>query len=177
MMNKKEASATKTIVQPSGPKSYLVAAFVIALLVLAIIPVWFALGVAGGEGGHQHGGVTISEEWFMDKLKAQQEKYGLPDGSVKFPPGSTVYILAQQFAFVPGTVRLVFGGSYELIFFSTDVSHGVSLIQSGSVNMVIAPDMTARMSIRATQLGEIKPLCNEYCGAAHHLMQAKIIVE
>ncbi len=167
----------ETIVQPSGPKTYLVTAFVIALLVLAVVPVWFALGVAGGEGGHQHGGATVSEEWFMEKIRAQQEKYGLPDGSVRLPTGSNVYILASQFAFTPRTIRLVFGGNYELIFFSTDVYHGASLIQSGSVNMVIVPDMTARMSIKATQLGEIQLLCNEYCGAGHHLMKGKIIVE
>ncbi len=176
-MNKKEGNIAETIVQPSGPKIYIVTAFVIALLVLAIIPVWFALGVAGGEDAHQHGGATVPDEWFLDKLRAQQEKYGLPDGSVRLPTGSNVYILAQQFAFRPNTIRLVFGGNYELIFFSTDVYHGASLIQSGSVNMVIAPDMTARMSIKATQLGEIQLLCNEYCGATHHLMQAKIIVE
>ncbi len=176
-MNKKEGNMPETIVQPGGSKIHIVTAFVIALLVLAIIPVWFVLGVAGGEGAHQHGGVTVSEEWFMGKLQAQQEKYGLDDGSVRLPTGSTVYILSSQFAFTPRTIRLVFGGNYELIFFSTDVYHGASLIQSGSVNMVIAPGMTARMSIKATQLGEIQLRCNEYCGTAHHLMQAKIIVE
>ncbi len=160
-----------------GSKAYLVTAFVIAFMVMAIVPVWFVLGAASSEDAHQHGGVTIPEEWFIGKLQAQQEKYGLPDGSVRLPPGSTVYILAQQFAFVPSTVRLVFGGNYDLIFFSPDVYHGASLIQSGSTNIVVAPDMTARMSIRATQIGEIRLLCNEYCGAGHHLMKAKIIVE
>ncbi len=160
-----------------GSKKYLVTAFVLAFLVMAVVPVWFVLGAVGGEEAHQHGGVTIPVEWFTGKLEAQQEKYGLPDGSVRLPPGSTVYVLAQQFAFRPNTIRLVFGGNYEFIFFSPDVYHGASLIQSGSVNMVIAPDMTARVSIKATQLGEIQLLCNEYCGAGHHLMKGKIIVE
>ncbi len=161
----------------TGSKRYLVAAFIIAFMVMAVVPVWFVLGAVSGEDAHQHGGVTIPVEWFMGKIEAQQEKYGLPDGSVRLPTGSNVYIMASQFAFTPRTIRLVFGGNYELIFFSTDVYHGASLIQSGSVNMVIAPDMTARMSIKATQLGEIQLRCNEYCGVAHHLMQAKIIVE
>ena len=159
-----------------GSKANLVTAFVIAFMVMAVVPLWFVLGAVGGEA-HQHGGVTISEEWFRDKLKAQQDKYGLPDGSVGLPPGSIVYVMTQQFAFVPNTVRLVFGGNYEFIFFSPDVYHGASLIQSGSSNTVVAPDMTARVSIRATQLGEIQLRCNEYCGAGHHLMKGKIIVE
>ncbi len=161
-----------------GSKRYLVAAFIIAFMVMAVVPLWFVLGVVGGEEAHQHGGgATVSKEWFRDKLQVQQDKYGLPDGSVQLPPGSTVYVMAQQFAFVPSTVRLVFGGNYEFIFFSSDVYHGVSLIQSGSSNSVLPPNMTAKVFIRATQLGEIKLLCNEYCGAGHHLMKGKIIVE
>ncbi len=160
-----------------GSKRYLVTAFVIAFMVMAVVPLWFVLGEGTIEDAHQHGGVIIPEEWFRGKLEAQQEKYGLPDGSVRLPPGSTVYILAQQFAFTPNTVRLVFGGNYDIIFYSTDVIHGASLIQSGSVNTVVLPDTTARVSIKATQLGEIKLLCNEYCGLAHHLMKGTIIVE
>ncbi len=160
-----------------GSKRYLVAAFIIAFMVMAVVPVWFVLGEGTIEDAHQHGGVIIPEEWFIGKLEAQQEKYGLPDGSVRLPPDSTIYVLAQQFAFRPNTIRLVFGGNYEFIFFSPDVYHGASLIQDGSINMVVAPDMTARVSIKATQLGEIRLLCNEYCGAGHHLMKGKIIVE
>ncbi len=160
-----------------GSKAYLVTAFIIAFMVMAVVPVWFVLGAVSGEDAHQHGGVTIPEEWFIGKLQAQQEKYGLPDGSVRLPPDSTVYILAQQFAFVPSTIRLVFGGNYEIIFFSPDVYHGASLIQSGSSNAVVAPNMTARVSIKATQLGEIQLRCNEYCGLGHHLMKGVIIVE
>ncbi len=161
----------------SGSKTYLVTAFILAFLVMAVVPVWFVLGAVDTEDAHQHGGITIPVEWFMGKLETQQDKYGLPDGSVRLPPGSTVYILAQQFAFVPGTVRLVFGGNYDFIFFSPDVYHGASLIQSGSSNIVVAPDTTARVSIKATQLGEIRLLCNEYCGKGHHLMKGRIIVE
>lgn len=161
-----------------GSKRYLVAAFIIAFMVMAVVPLWFVLGAVGGEEAHQHGGgATVSKEWFGDKLQVQQDKYGLPDGSVQIPPGSTVYVMAQQFAFRPNTIRLVFGGNYEFIFFSPDVLHGASLIQAGSVNTVILPDLTAKISIKATQLGEIRLLCNEYCGAGHHLMKGKIIVE
>ena len=176
-MSQNEGNMAETIVQPSGSKTYLVTAFVIAFMVMAVVPLWFVLGEGTVEDAHQHGGVTIPKEWFMGKIQAQQEKYGLPDGSVRLPTGSTVYILAQQFAFVPGTVRLVFGGNYDLIFFSPDVIHGASLIQSGSVNTVVLPNTTARVSIKVTQLGEIQLRCNDYCGVGHHLMKGIIIVE
>ena len=160
-----------------GSKAYLVTAFVLAFMVMAVVPLWFVLGEGTIEDAHQHGGVTIPEEWFVGKLQAQPETYGLPDGSVRLPPGSTASILAHQFAFVPGTVRLVCGRLYDLTFFSPDLYNGASLIQSGSTNIVVAPGMTARVSIKATQIGEIRLLCNEYCGAGHHLMKGKIIVE
>ena len=176
-MNKKEGNMAETIVQPSGSKAYLVTAFVIAFMVMAVIPVWFVVGAVGGGDAHQHGGTTVPEEWFLGKLRAQQEKYGLPDGSVRMPVDSKVYVLAQQFAFTPRVIRVVFGGNYEFIFFSPDVLHGASLIQAGSVNIVILPDMTAKVAIKATQLGEIQLRCNEYCGEGHHLMKAQIIVE
>ncbi len=93
------------------------------------------------------------------------------------PPGSDIYVMAQQFAFVPSTVRLVYGGNYKFIFFSPDVYHGASFVQDGSSNLIIPPLMTATVTIKATKLGEIQLLCNEYCGAAHHVMKGTIIVE
>ncbi len=161
-----------------GSKAYLVVAVILAFLVMAVVPVWFVLGAVGGEGAHQHGGgATVSPEWFRGKLEVQQEKYGLPDGSVRMPPGSDIYVMAQQFAYVPGTGRLVFGGNYKFIFFSPDVYHGASMVQDGSSNLIIPPLMTATVTIKATQLGEIQLLCNEYCGAGHHVMKGTIIVE
>lgn len=178
----------------SGSTAFLVAAFVVAFLVLIIVPLWYALGAVGAGAGHAHGGVVITEDWFLSKINEQQQKYGLPDGSVRIPPGdksyvtmpdglviptstSKVYIMARQFAFIPNTIRLQFGGLYDLIFFSPDVFHGASLIQEGSLNMVVMPNMTSKVTLRVTQLGEIQLRCNEYCGVAHHLMQGRIIVE
>ncbi|MBI4331601.1 MAG: hypothetical protein HY673_10005 [Chloroflexi bacterium] len=172
----------------------LVIAFVVAFLVMTLVPTWFALGVVGAGGGHVHGGATISQEWFVSKINEQQQKYGLPDGSVRIPPGnkvlvtmpdglvvptstSKVYIMMRQYSFTPRVIRLQFGGLYDLIFFSPDVFHGVSLIQDGSLNAVVMPNMTSKLTVRVTQTGEIQLICNEYCGMGHHIMKATIIVE
>ncbi|MBI2906149.1 MAG: hypothetical protein HYX92_00690 [Chloroflexi bacterium] len=177
-----------------GPVGFLVAAFLVAFSVMVLVPMWFALGVVGSGGAHVHGGVKISQEWFTSKISEQQKKYALPDGSVRIPPGdkvtvtmpdglmvptstSKVYIMARQFSFIPNTIRLQYGGLYDIIFFSPDVLHGGSVIMEGSLNTVILPDMTTKILVRPTKLGEIEIRCTEYCGAAHHLMKAKIIVE
>ncbi|MBI4302044.1 MAG: hypothetical protein HY664_05520 [Chloroflexi bacterium] len=177
-----------------GSVPLLVGGFVVAFMVMILIPVWFLLGAVGAGAGHVHGGAKISQEWFVSKINAQQQKYGLPDGSVRIPPGnkvtvtmpdglvvpastSKVYIMMRQFSFTPSTVRLQFGGLYDLLFFSPDVFHGASLIQDGSLNAVVMPNMTSKLTVRVTKLGEIQILCNEYCGLGHHLMMGKIIVE
>lgn len=177
-----------------GSTVFLVSAFVVAFLVMTLIPMWFILGVVGSGGAHAHGGVKISQEWFQGKVNNQQKQYGLPDGSVRLPPGekvqvtmpdgltvptstSKVYIMARQFSFNPQIIRLQYGGLYDLIFFSPDVFHGGSIILEGSLNTVIMPDMTTKILVRPTTFGEIMIACTEYCGAGHHLMKARIIVE
>ncbi len=177
-----------------GSVPFLVVGFIVAFSVMILIPLWFALGVVGAGAGHVHGGVKISQEWFMGKVNQQQKKYGLPDGSVRIPPGekvvvtmpdglnvptstSKVYIMARQFYFTPNTLRLEYGGLYDIIFFSPDVFHGGSVILDGSLNTVVMPDMTTKILVRPTKFGEIQIRCTEYCGLGHHLMKAKIIVE
>lgn len=177
-----------------GSRGLLVVAFIVAFSVMILVPIWFVLGVVGTGGAHVHGGVKISEDWFTSKVNEQQKKYGLPDGSVRIPPGdkvvvtmpdglvlptstSKVYIMAQQFSFTPNTIRLQYGGLYDLIFFSPDVFHGGSMIMEGSLNTVIMPDMTVKILLRPTRFGQIPIACTEYCGAGHHLMKARIIVE
>lgn len=179
---------------PRASTPFLVLAFVTAFLVMLLIPTWFFLGVVGSGGGHVHGGAKITPEWFTSKINAQQQKYGLPDGSVRIPPGnkvlvtmpdglvvpastSKVYIMVRQFSFTPNTIRLQFGGLYDLLFYSPDTFHGASVIQDGSLNAVVMPQMTSKLTVRMTKMGEVQLLCNEYCGLGHHLMKGKIIVE
>ena len=162
-----------------SPRMYLALAFLLAFGVLALIPIWYALdAIKPEEGGHQEhgGGATVSVEEFESKVEAQMEKYGLPDGSVRLPPGD-VYILVTQFVYVPNNIRLKAGALYTLLFLSKDVLHGASLIKTRSLNSVIMPGMVTAMTVRPMQTGEILMLCNEYCGVRHHAMRAKIIVE
>jgi heme/copper-type cytochrome/quinol oxidase subunit 2 len=157
--------------------AYLVTAFIVAFGVMVLIPVWFALDAVEFEAGDHHGGgEMVPVEEFESKVREQMNKYGLPDGSVRPPPGN-VYIVAEQFEFIPGTIRLTAGEHYSLVFLSPDVLHGVSLIQEKSLNSVVMPEMSSVMSIEPMRQGEILILCNEYCGEGHDLMKGKIIVE
>jgi heme/copper-type cytochrome/quinol oxidase subunit 2 len=155
---------------------YLVLAFAVAFGVLVLIPVWFALDAVETDSGHHGPGEMIPVEEFRAKVEEQMEKYGLPDGSLRPPPG-TVYVLAEQFEFIPDTIRLSAGEHYKFAFLSPDVLHGVSLIQGMSLNGVVMPKMVSPMEIEPTREGEILMLCTEYCGEGHDMMRGRIIVE
>lgn len=157
------------------PTAYLVSAAVISLSVLTVMALWG--DTADLTQGHAHGGMTLSAQEFQDQLLAQQARYGLPDGSLRPPPGAQIYVLARQYAFLPHTLRLQAGQHYHLAFFSMDVVHGASLISpgGGSLNAVILPGVISELSVHAS--GDLELQCNEYCGLAHHVMRAGILVE
>lgn len=165
---------------------YLVTAFAIAFAVLLVVPLWYALGAIGAEGHGGHAvGQIMTRDIFERQLKKQQEKYGLPDGSVRITDGGDVYIMAQQFAFLPRVIRLQTGKMYHLNFYSPDVLHGVSLVQveslgllrTHSLNNVLPPGPITTIMLTPHLPGEVLIVCNEYCGPGHHLMASKILVE
>jgi len=164
---------------------YLIAAFVIAFCVLLMVPLWGILGVTGGDA-HAHAMTSIEPlDYFTWRLAQQTEKYGQPDGSIQLTDSGDVYIMAAQFAFIPQVIRLETGRKYNLHFYSPDVIHGASLIhvdqdgllQPFSLSSVIPPGPMSMITIEPHLPGNLLIVCTEYCGVAHHLMQAKITVE
>lgn len=163
---------------------YLITAFVIAFAVLLLVPLWYVLGAVGGEG-HAHAVKEImTRDVFTWHLKEQQRKYGLPDGSVKIADAGEVFILAQQFAFIPKQIRLETGKAYMLHFYSPDVHHGASLVanqphigQALGLHTVIPPGIVSMVTFTPHLPGEILLACTEYCGLGHHVMEGKIIME
>ncbi len=177
MSNTLESTQSMEKRQKKGAKVYLIFAVVLAFLVLILVPVWFLLDVVGG--GHSHGGMMMSVEAFREKLNTQQEAYGLEDGSIRPSSENMVFIMAQQFGFVPPVIRLEQGKHYDLAFYSPDVLHGSTLVDigGGTLNAVILPHRMTTMSLTPEETGEIRLICNEYCGLGHHLMKGTIIVE
>jgi cytochrome c oxidase subunit 2 len=161
-----------------GSKSHLLTALLLAFLVLILVPVWFLVGAVGGSA-HSHGGMMMMPDAFQQRIDAQQEAFGLEDGSVRPSWERPVYIMARQFAFVPHTIRLERGRHYDLAFYSPDVLHGSTLVDigGGTLNAVILPKRMTMLSIDPTQAGELRIICNEFCGIGHHLMKATLIIE
>ena len=59
---------------------------------------------------------------------------------------------------------------------SADVVHGV-IIPRSNVNIMLVPGQVARTTVRFDEPGEHPFVCHEYCGAAHHTMFGKLVVE
>ncbi|MCE7938326.1 hypothetical protein DCC79_13905 [bacterium] len=161
-----------------GSMRLLAAAFGVAFSVLLLVPIWSAMGVLDTEAGHgDHGAATVmAAEDFQARVDQQLERFGQADGSVAIPPGTDVFVMARQYAFVPRTIHLKRGETYDLVFYAADVMHGVSLIMGGSLSSVLLPGTPVTIRVRPTASGTIALRCTEYCGAGHHAMTASITV-
>jgi cytochrome c oxidase subunit 2 len=91
------------------------------------------------------------------------------------PPGSDVYLLAEQFRYTP-VLKLVKGQEYRLHLSSRDVQHGFSLLPL-NMNFQAVPGYDHVLTLTPTQSGTFDIICNEFCGVLHHAMTGRILVD
>ncbi len=94
----------------------------------------------------------------------------LPDGRVE------AVVVGQIWSFVPAEIRLPLGKEIVFTVTSADVIHGFH-IDGTRVNMMMIPGQISRNTYTFRRPGEYLLVCHEYCGAAHHTMAGKVIVE
>jgi cytochrome c oxidase subunit 2 len=85
-------------------------------------------------------------------------------------------IVAQIWQFTPNEIRVPAGSTVTFIATSRDVVHGFK-VEDAPINMMILPGQVARQTAHFNRPGEYLFICHEYCGAGHHLMYGRIIVE
>ena len=83
---------------------------------------------------------------------------------------------AQMFSFAPDPIVVKAGAPVTFRLTSPDVIHGFQVVGT-NVNAMIVPGYVTRQSVTFPKAGEYLVVCNEYCGLAHHIMQARIVVE
>jgi cytochrome c oxidase subunit 2 len=104
----------------------------------------------------------------------QDPRFASPGVTVG-PDGALVVMVAQMFAFVPMEVRVPAGRPVTFRITSTDVVHGFQIVGTNGNTMVVPGYVSAFTTTFAP--GDYLVVCNEFCGAAHHIMQAKLIAE
>ena len=86
------------------------------------------------------------------------------------------YYVARVFSFAPAEIRVPVGSQVTFYITSADVEHGFSIPETG-VNTMVTPGWVSSVSHTFKQRGTFLMVCNEYCGAGHHMMAAKLTVE
>jgi cytochrome c oxidase subunit 2 len=86
-----------------------------------------------------------------------------------------VTIVSQAFSFTPNVIKIPKGAKVDFVATTKDVVHGFE-IAGTNVNMMLEPGYVSTATQVFHKKGEYLIVCNEYCGAGHHMMSAKIEV-
>lgn len=87
-----------------------------------------------------------------------------------------VVMVGRAWQFQPSEIRVPVGSEVTLIATSVDVIHGVH-VEGTRVNMMLIPGQVSRNTYTFNEPGEHLMVCHEFCGAGHHTMFGKVIVE
>lgn len=96
-----------------------------------------------------------------------------------FQTGPDTYelqMVARMWAFQPSVVRLPVGSTVDLYVTSQDIMHGFK-IERRNVNLMAIPGAINYMRVTFDEPGEYMFACHEFCGAAHHTMAGRFIIE
>jgi cytochrome c oxidase subunit 2 len=86
------------------------------------------------------------------------------------------YYVARIFSFTPASIEVPAGSRVTFYVTSADVEHGFSIPATG-VNTMVTPGWVSAVSHTFREPGTFLLVCNEYCGAGHQLMAAKVVVK
>src|SRR5262249_19528161 len=106
----------------------------------------------------------LGGEFAESNLGTAQER----DGSL------TVRLVAGQYGFAPDCSKVAVDTPVKFRLTSTDVIHG--FLPSTNVNTMVVPGFVAEVRTRFTRPGVYRMPCNEFCGAGHHGMWARVNV-
>jgi len=107
----------------------------------------------------------LGGEFAESNLGTAQER----DGSLM------VRLIGGQFGFAPDCTKVAVDTPVKFRLTSTDVIHGF-LLPSTNVNTMVMPGFVAEVRTRFTRPGIYRMPCNEFCGAGHHGMWARVSV-
>ena len=112
----------------------------------------------------------------IDPTKVWSDPRFVPHGVFTNERGATVVVIAMMYAFEPAELRVPANKPVTFRLTSADVTHGFQIVGTNG-NTMIVPGYVSEFTTVFRTPGEYLIVCNEYCGLAHHLMSAKLIVE
>lgn len=149
------------------------------LLITIAMPVWHFVGEQNSSQEYytiRNEDFNTLAENFIEKYKTGTETAGDSEWDVVEPPaGSDIFLRSMQWKWDP-ILKLKANNTYKLHLSSIDVLHGLS-IHPLNMNFEAVPGWDYVLTITPTKAGDYRIICNEFCGADHHAMIGKIIVE
>lgn len=84
-------------------------------------------------------------------------------------------VVARDYAYVPGVIRVSRGDRVTLVLEAEDVTHGLYL-DGYDVNLVAVPGRASRATFVADRPGKFRLRCSKVCGTLHPFMLGELIV-
>jgi cytochrome c oxidase subunit 2 len=112
----------------------------------------------------------------IDPLRVRTETEFAEPGVRVDEDGVTVVVVAELYRFRPEVIRVPAGRPVRFRLTSPDVIHGFQVVGTNANTMAI-PGYVSEFTLTFPAPAEHLIVCNEYCGLAHHLMQARLVVE
>lgn len=85
------------------------------------------------------------------------------------------YVVARQFGFQPDPIVLPANSTVTFYITSADVIHGFE-VAGTNANTMVVPGEVSEITVKVEEPQEYGLICNEYCGAGHHVMEGKVNV-
>ncbi len=92
------------------------------------------------------------------------------------PDEYELQMVSRMWAFQPSTVRLPAGSTVDLYVTSQDIIHGFK-VEGKNINLMAVPGTINYLRVKFDEPGEYLFACHEFCGAAHHTMAGRFIIE
>ncbi|MEZ3162588.1 cytochrome c oxidase subunit II [Halorubrum sp. RMP-47] len=85
------------------------------------------------------------------------------------------YVVAYQFGFQPDPIVVPENSTVTFYVTSRDVIHGFE-VAGTNANTMVVPGEVSEITVETDEPQEYGLICNEYCGAGHHVMEGKVNV-
>lgn len=145
-------------------------------IVMSIVMPWWHFKGKQNSTGEAY---RVTPREFVERVQrsVETQKVGEYQGVpvVEPAPGGDAYMLGKMWAWYP-VLKLKAGQTYRLHVSAQDLQHGFSLMPM-NMNFQVMPGYDHVLTITPTTPGEYTVICNEFCGAGHHQMTGRILVE
>jgi cytochrome c oxidase subunit 2 len=147
--------------------------------------IWIIIGIAAlslfivvlGVNAFVMGNMPPSHQGIVDPKTLQTTPPWDKPGVYQIGPNEyEVIMISYIFGYTPAEVRVPAGSKVNFRVTARDVIHGI-VIPGTNVNIKLIPGHESRTTQTFNEPGDYLIICNAYCGAGHHLMQAKVLVE